>query len=85
MIIIRDVNATAIENLNLIRVLKLLYQGKSIVYSDRFMAVIKENGQLLFSNTFNQFEPFVYQDLIEDKNLVRLGNIWFNTDMAIFI
>ncbi|MEK8216158.1 copper amine oxidase N-terminal domain-containing protein [Paenibacillus sp. FSL L8-0463] len=84
LIIIRDVNATAIENLNLIRVLKLLYQGKSIVYSDRFMAVIKENGQLLFSNTFNQFEPFVYQDLIEDKNLVRLGNIWFNTDMGNF-
>ncbi|WP_155592400.1 copper amine oxidase N-terminal domain-containing protein [Lysinibacillus cavernae] len=84
LIIIRDVNGTAIENLNLIRVSELLYQGKSIVYSDRFMAVIKENGHLLFSNTFNDFEPFVYHELIEDKNSVRLGDIWFNTDMGYF-
>jgi hypothetical protein len=84
LIIIRDVNATAIENLNLIRVYGLLYQGKSIVYSDRFMAVIKENGRLFFSNNFNDFEPFVYQELIEDKNSVRLGDIWFNTDMGHF-
>ncbi|OPA74141.1 hypothetical protein BVG16_25685 [Paenibacillus selenitireducens] len=84
LIIIRDVNATAIENLNLIKVYELLYQGKSIVYSDRFMVVIKENGQLLFSNDFYTFEPFVYQELIEDKNPVRQGDIWFNTDMGHF-
>lgn len=84
LIIIRDVNARAIENSNLIRGIELLYQGKSIVYSDRFMAVIKENGQLLFSDNFYDFNPFVYQDLIEDKNSVRLGGIWFNTDMGKF-
>lgn len=84
LIIIRDVNGTAIEDLNLIRISELLYQGKSIVYSDRFMVVIKENGQLLFSNDFNYFEPFNYQELIEDKNSVRLGDIWFKTDMGHF-
>lgn len=84
LIIIRDVNATAIENLNLMRVYELLYQGKSIVYSDRFMAVIKENGQLLFSDNFYDFKPFVYQESIEDKNKVKLGDIWFNTDLGHF-
>ncbi|MFB9324635.1 copper amine oxidase N-terminal domain-containing protein [Paenibacillus aurantiacus] len=84
LIIIRDVSATAIENLNLIQALELLYQGKSIVYSDRFMAVIKENGQLLLSHDFDSFTPFVYQELIEDKNLVKLGDIWFDTDMGHF-
>ncbi|MEC0094426.1 copper amine oxidase N-terminal domain-containing protein [Paenibacillus macquariensis] len=84
LIIIRDVNATAIENSNLIRVYELLYQGKSIVYSDRFMVVIKENGQLLFSNNFYDFKSFVYQELIEDTNSVRQGDIWFNTDMGHF-
>lgn len=84
LIIIRDVNATAIENLNLIRAYELLYQGKSIVYSDRFMAVIKENGQLLFSDDFYNFKPFIYQELIVDKNVVRQGDIWFNTDMGHF-
>ncbi|MBU5442750.1 copper amine oxidase N-terminal domain-containing protein [Paenibacillus sp. MSJ-34] len=84
LIIIRDVNATAIENLNLIRVYELLNQGKSIVYSDRFMVVIKENGQLLLSDDFYNFKPFIYQELIEDENSVRLGDIWFNTDMGHF-
>ncbi|MFL1998786.1 copper amine oxidase N-terminal domain-containing protein [Lysinibacillus irui] len=84
LIIIRDVHATAIENLDFIHIFKLLYQGKSIVYSDRYMAVIKENGHLVFSNTFSDFEPFVYQELIEDKNSVRYGDIWFNTDMGHF-
>ncbi|MGE7024296.1 copper amine oxidase N-terminal domain-containing protein [Solibacillus cecembensis] len=84
LIIIRDMNATAIENSNVIRAAELLYKGKSIVYSDRFMAVIKENGQLFLSNNFYNFEPFVYQEWIEDKNTVRLGDIWFNTDMGHF-
>lgn len=84
LIIIRDVNGTAIEDLKFTRIFQLLYQGKSIVYSDRFMVVIKENGQLLFSNDFNYFEPFNYQELIEDKNSVRLGDIWFKTDMGHF-
>ncbi|OXM16089.1 copper amine oxidase N-terminal domain-containing protein [Paenibacillus herberti] len=84
LIIIRDVNGTAIENLKLIRVYQLLYQGKSIVYSDRFMAVIKEKGQLLISNDFYYFEPFVYREFIEEKNVVKLGDIWFNTDMGRF-
>lgn len=84
LIIIRDVNATALESLNLIRVYELLYQGKSIVYSDRFMTVIKEEGQLFFSNNSLYFEPFVYQEWTEDKNTVRLGDIWFKTDMGHF-
>lgn len=84
LIILRDVNATAIENLNLTRVLDLLYQGKSIVYSDRFMAVIKENDHLLFSNNYYAFNPFVYKEFIEDKNSVRLGDLWFDTDMGYF-
>ncbi|ATP40275.1 hypothetical protein CSE16_09590 [Solibacillus sp. R5-41] len=84
LIIIRDINASAIENFNIIRAVKLLFEGKSIVYSDRFMAIIKENGHLLVSNDFYYFEPFVYQELIEDKNSVRLGDIWFNTDMGHF-
>ncbi|MEF2969099.1 copper amine oxidase N-terminal domain-containing protein [Paenibacillus sp. M1] len=84
LIIIRDVNATAIENLNLIRVYELIYQGKSIVYSDRFMAVIIENGQLFFSNDFSNFEPFVYHEWIDDKNTIRHGDIWFETDMGHF-
>lgn len=84
LIIIRDVNATAIESLNLIRACELLYQGKSIVYSDRFMTVIKEDGQLFFSNNSLYFEPFVYQEWTEDTNTVRLGDIWFKTDMGHF-
>lgn len=84
MIIIRDVNATAIENLNLIRVYELIYQGKSIVYSDRYMVVIKENGQLLISDDFSNFKPFVYQELIENKYEIKLGDIWINTDMGHF-
>lgn len=84
MIIIRDVNATAIENLNLIRVYELIYQGKSIVYSDRFMVVIKENGQLLISDDFSNFMPFVYQELIENKYEIKHGDIWINTDMGHF-
>lgn len=84
LIIIRDANATALENLNLIHVYELLYQGKSIVYSDRFMTVIKENDQLLVSNNLPYFEPFVYQELIEDSNTVRHGDIWFKTDMGHF-
>lgn len=84
MIIIRDVNATAIENLNLIRVYKLIYQGKSIVYSDRFMVVIKENGQLLISDDFSYFKPFVYKEFIDVKNFVRMGDKWFNTEMGHF-
>lgn len=84
LIIIRDVNSTPLENLNLIRVLELLYSGKSIVYSDRFMAVTKENGQLFYSNYFSNFEPFIYQEWMEDKNTIRHGDIWFETDMGHF-
>ncbi|AZK45142.1 copper amine oxidase N-terminal domain-containing protein [Paenibacillus lentus] len=84
LIIIRDVNAKVLENRNLIHIYELLYQGKSIVYSDRFMAVIKENDQLLVSNNLPYFEPFVYQELMEDENTVWLGDIWFKTDLGHF-
>ncbi|MGE7948558.1 copper amine oxidase N-terminal domain-containing protein [Lysinibacillus sp. NPDC093688] len=84
LIIIRDVNATALENLNLVRLCELLYQGKSVVYSDRFMAVIKEKGQLFYSNDFSYFKPFVYQEFVEDKNVVKLGDLWFKTDRGNF-
>ena len=84
LIIIREPHATALENLNLIRACELLYQGKSIVYSDRFMAVIKENGHLYVSNNFFNFEPFKYQEFVEDKNTVRLGGIWLKTAISNF-
>ncbi|MEK4628610.1 copper amine oxidase N-terminal domain-containing protein [Solibacillus sp. FSL R7-0682] len=84
LIIIRDIDATAIENLNLMRVFKFLYKGKSIVYSDRFIIVINENGHSLISNDFYTFEPFNYKEMFEDKNRVQLGDIWFKTDMSHF-
>ena len=84
LIIIRDVNATAIENLNLIHVFELLYKGRFVVYSDKFMVVVKEKEQLLFSQDFYNFNPFVYKELIEDKNTVHLGDIWFTTDLGHF-
>ncbi len=84
LIIIRNVDAPELENLNLVRICELLYQEKSIVYSDRFMAVIKEKGQLLYSNNFSDFEPFVYQEFVEDKDVIKLGDIWFKTDMGNF-
>ncbi|UZM97671.1 copper amine oxidase N-terminal domain-containing protein [Lysinibacillus sp. MHQ-1] len=52
LIIIRGVNATELENLRLVRICEWLFQGKSIVYSDRFMAVMQEKGQLFYSNYF---------------------------------
>jgi len=71
LIIIRNINAPELENLKLLRICEWLFQGKSIVYSDRFMAVIKEKGQLFFSNYYSDFEPFVYQEFVEDKNIVK--------------
>jgi len=84
LIIIRNINAPELENLKLLRICEWLFQGKSIVYSDRFMAVIKEKGQLFFSNYYSDFEPFVYQEFVEDKNIVKLGDIWFKTDRGNF-
>ena len=46
LIILRDADATALEDLNLSRVLELVYQGKSVVYSDRFMVVIKKTKSI---------------------------------------
>lgn len=84
LIIIRGVNATELENLRLVRICEWLFQGKSIVYSDRFMAVMQEEGQLFYSNYFSDFEPFVYEEFIEDENIVKLGDIWIKTDMGNF-
>lgn len=82
--VIRDADGTALENTNLIRTCELLYGGKSVVYSDRFMVMVKENGRLFSSDNFYDFEPFHYQEFAEDKNTVRLGDIWFKTAMGNF-
>lgn len=84
LIILRDEHATAIEDLKLIQVCNLLNQGKSIVYSDRYMAVIKENGHLLIDNNFQYFTPFVHQEHEDAENIIRYGDIWFETDMGYF-
>ncbi|QGG54975.1 copper amine oxidase N-terminal domain-containing protein [Paenibacillus sp. B01] len=84
LIVIRDADAAAIENSSLMLVCQLLYQGKAMVYSDRFTSFIKENGQLFISTNFYSFHPFVYHDYVPVKNEVRLGDIWFNTDIGHF-
>jgi len=84
LIMIRDEKAAELENLKLVRICEWLFQGKSIVYSDRFMAVIQEKGQLFYSNYFSDFEPFVYEEFVEDKNIIKLGDIWIKTDIGNF-
>jgi len=88
LIILRDVDATAIENLNLIRVLDLLYQEKAVVYSDRYLVVIKENGQLLVSNlspgSSFSFRPFKYEEYIPTQYESKLGDLWFKTETSQF-
>ncbi|CAH1212189.1 hypothetical protein PAECIP111893_03496 [Paenibacillus plantiphilus] len=88
LIVLRDHNATAIEHLNLTRVLDLLYQGKAVVYSDRYMVVIKENGKLWISDLSPKFAlsfiPFAYKKYIETPNETKLGDIWFKTETSQF-
>ncbi|QJC54203.1 copper amine oxidase N-terminal domain-containing protein [Paenibacillus albicereus] len=86
LILLRDADAAAIENSRLIRVCQWLFEGKVVVYSDRFITVMKENGRLLVSNSndFDLFAPFTYEPFVPKKNEVRLGDIWFNTDMGHF-
>ncbi|MFS0726429.1 copper amine oxidase N-terminal domain-containing protein [Paenibacillus sp. 1P07SE] len=88
LIILRDPDATSIENLNLTRVLDLLYQGKSVVYSDRYLVVIKENDQLLMrqlsSSSYADFTTFAYKEYIEVPNETKLGDLWFQTETSPF-
>lgn len=84
VLIIRDTNGAAIENSRLIRAYDLLLQEKSIVYSDRYMSVVKENGQLLVSDNYHNFSPLTYKELIKEKNVTKLGDIWFSTDIGNF-
>lgn len=84
VLIIRDTNGVAIENSRLIRAYDLLLQGKSIVYSDRYMSVVKENGQLLASDNYHNFSPLTYKEFVKEKNVTRLGDIWFSTDIGNF-
>ncbi|GBF73673.1 hypothetical protein PA598K_01981 [Paenibacillus sp. 598K] len=87
-IILRGGDATAIENLNLIRVLDLLYQGKAVVYSDRYLAVIKENSKLLvthLSPSFDiSFRPFAYEEYIPTQYESKIGDLWFKTETSQF-
>lgn len=84
VLIIRDTNGVAIENSRLIRAYDLLLQGKSIVYSDRYMSVVKEKGQLLISDNYHNFSPLTYKEFIEENNVTKLGDIWFSTDIGNF-
>lgn len=88
LIILRDHDATPIENLNLIRVLELLYQEKAVVYSDRYLAIIKENDKLLVTNFYKNynytFHPFVYKEHVDTLYETRLGDIWFQAETSQF-
>lgn len=88
LIILRDKDGTAIEDQSLTRVLDLLYQGKAVIYSDRYMVVIKENDKLLVSQlspSFDtQFIPFAYEKYMEAPDKIKLGDLWFKTETSSF-
>lgn len=84
LIFLRNIDSSAIENLRLTSALQLILQGKNIVYSDKYMAVIKENDHLLFSNDFYYFAPFSYQENIKNELEVKLGDFWIDTAMGQF-
>ncbi|WP_258875149.1 copper amine oxidase N-terminal domain-containing protein [Paenibacillus sp. VMFN-D1] len=81
LIIIRDVNTSTIEESKLIRVYGLTYEGKNVIYSDKYLVVIKENNKLRVSQDFYTFDDFSYHVTNNDK---QLGDIWFKTEKSDF-
>ncbi|WP_152397637.1 copper amine oxidase N-terminal domain-containing protein [Paenibacillus cellulositrophicus] len=83
-IIIRDVNTSPIEESKLIRVYGLTYEGKNVIYSDKYLVITKENNKLRVSQDFYTFNDFSYHVTNDDKNTVHLGDIWFKTEKSDF-
>lgn len=81
LIIIRDVSTSTIEESKLIRIYGLTYEGKNVIYSDKYLVVIKENNKLRVSNDFYTFDDFSYHVINNDK---QLGDIWFKTEKSDF-
>lgn len=81
LVIIRDVNTSTIEESKLISIYGLTYEGKNVIYSDKYLVVIKENNKLRVSNNFNDFDDFSYHVTNNDK---QLGDIWFKTEKSDF-
>jgi len=84
LIVIKDVNTSAIPVYKLVRLYGLIDEEKDIIYRDQYLIVIKENNKLRVSQDFYTFSDLSYHVTKDDAHTIHLGDIWFKTETGNF-